>query len=130
MRHLLFFLVVAIASVDCGRAAAPDSPVTEAADSRVRALADTYVAGFFDRFPEQVTYYGIAGRSHDRLTDNSLAAIQEWEKKEDAWLADVRGIDPASIVSGPLQATYAILREALESSVASRVCRSDLWNVS
>jgi hypothetical protein len=51
-------------------------------------------------------------------------------EKEDAWLADVRTIDPASIVSGPLKGTYAILREALESSAASRVCRSELWNVS
>jgi len=130
MRHLLFLLVVATALVDCGRATPPDSQAPEAADSRIRALADTYVASFFDRFPEQVTYYGVAGRPHDRLTDNSLAAIQAWEKKEDAWLTDVRGIDPASIVSGPLKATYAILREALESSVASRVCRSELWNVS
>src|SRR5687768_17853370 len=128
MRHLLSVLIVAITSVDCGRAT--PAPATEAADSRVRALADTYVASCFDRFPEQVTYYGVAGRAHDRLTDNSLAAIQAWEKKEDAWLTDVRGIDPASIVSGPLKATYAILREALESSVASRICRSDLWNVS
>ena len=129
MRHLLL-LLVAIASVDCGRAASPDSPATEATDSRIRALADTYVDSFFDRFPEQVTYYGVAGRAHDRLTDNSLAAIQAWQKREDAWLEEIRAIDPVSIVSAPLKATHAILREALESSKAARVCRTELWNVS
>ena len=30
----------------------------------------------------------------------------------------------------PLRATYAIVREALESSISARVCRNELWTVS
>ena len=102
----------------------------EPADARVKALADAYLSGFFDRNPDQATYFGVPGRHHDQLPDNSLAAQKAWEAKEDAWLKDARAIDPADIQTGPLKATYAITREALESAVASRVCRSELWNVS
>jgi uncharacterized protein (DUF885 family) len=124
-------LILAVTSlIGCGGTSPSDTPATQPADTGVRALADDYVAGYFDRFPEQATYYGVPGRAHDRLTDNSLAAIQAWEAREDRWLADVKAIDPARIGSGPLKATHAILREALESSGASRVCRSELWNVS
>ena len=99
-------------------------------DDRVRALADTYLAGYFDRNPEQITYFGIAGRRHDRLTDNSFAALKAWQDKEDVWLADAKGIDPGAIAGAPLKATYAIVREALEGSIGSRVCRNELWGVS
>jgi uncharacterized protein (DUF885 family) len=128
--RLLIALLIAITAVSgCRRSEAPVTN-SEPADTRVRALADAYVDGFLNEFPEQVTSYGIAGRRHDRLTDNSLAALAAWQAREDRWLADVRAIEPGSIQAGSLRATFAILREALESSVSSRVCRSELWNVS
>ena len=129
MRLLLALLTVCTVVSSCRRSQAP-APAPEPADTRVRALADAYVDGFLNEFPEQVTSYGIAGRRHDRLTDNSLTALATWQAQEDRWLSDVRAIDPVSIQSGSLRATFAILREALESSVSSRVCRSELWNVS
>jgi uncharacterized protein (DUF885 family) len=118
---------VAALGVACTALVPPRPP---ASDDRVRALADTYLNGWLDRNPDQVTFYGIAGRRHDRLADNSLAAQKAWEAKEDVWLADARAIDPAAIVDGSLKATYAIVREALEGSVAARVCRNELWRVS
>jgi uncharacterized protein (DUF885 family) len=130
MFRSILFLLMAATAMACSGTSTSDAPAGPAPDERTRSLADAYVAGFFDRFPEQVTYYGVPGRAHDRLTDNSLAALQAWEKQEDAWLADVRAIDAAAITSPPLRATHAILREALESSAASRVCHNELWNVS
>ena len=112
----------------CGSAAPP--PLPEAADVRVRQLADTFLAAYFDRYPEQATLYGVPGRRHDRLTDNSLAAQKAWESREDAWLAALRKIDPRTVRAAPLRATYAIVRQAIEGDVATRVCRSELWNVS
>jgi uncharacterized protein (DUF885 family) len=129
MRLLIALLITSTAVLACRRSETP-APTPEPADTRVRALADAYVDGFLNEFPEQVTSYGIAGRRHDRLTDNSLTARATWQAQEDRWLAGVRAIDPASIQAGSLRATFAILREALESSVSSRVCRSELWNVS
>ena len=101
-----------------------------AADDRVRALAETYLAGYFDRNPDVVTVYGVPGRRHDKLPDNSLQALQEWHAKEDAWLTEAKQIDPSTIDRAGLAATYAIVREALEGSIAVRVCRNELWNAS
>jgi uncharacterized protein (DUF885 family) len=130
-RRHAYGVLICLATLACG---APQEQVVaakhEPADARVKALADAYLSGFFDRNPDQATYFGVPGRHHDQLPDNSLAAQKAWEAKEDAWLKDARAIDPADIQAGSLKATYAITREALESSVGSRVCRSELWNVS
>ncbi len=128
LRRVLLFLLCAAAAA-CGRTDS-SAPTPERADTRVRELADAYVSAFFDQFPEQATYYGVPGRRHDRLSDNSLGALAAWHAREDRWLADVKAIDPGAVESRPLRGTYAILREALESSAASRVCRTELWNVS
>jgi uncharacterized protein (DUF885 family) len=124
------FVVVCLAAglAACDRSTS--APVPEPADARVRALADAYLDGFFERNPDQVTLYGVPGRRHDALPDNSLDALRAWHAKEDGWLDQAKKIDPAQITSGPLRATYAIVREALESSAAARVCRLELWTVS
>src|SRR5258707_15878395 len=107
-----------ILSAACNRAKPPEpAPAPERADARVRALADAYLEGFFQRNPDQVTLYGVPGRRHDALPDNSLDALKVWQAKEDGWLAQAARIDPAAIASSPLRGTYAIVREALESSV-------------
>jgi uncharacterized protein (DUF885 family) len=109
----------------------PEQPAAPSAtDAHVKALADTYLAAWFERFPEQVTEYGVPGHRQDKLTDNSMDAIKAWQGREDAWLAEVKKIDPATISAPPLRATYAILREALEGPTALRACRNELWTVS
>ncbi len=95
----------------------------------IRSLADEYLAAYLERYPEIGTYYGIPGSRHDRLTDNSLAALAGWQAKEDAWLARVRqlaGVPPGR----PDWAIQGIQRETLEAVVAKRVCRDELWAVS
>jgi uncharacterized protein (DUF885 family) len=129
--RILVALLCTVGIFGCGSSDSPTpAPASEPADARVRALADAHVSGFFDRFPEQATVYGVAGRSHDRLTDNSPEALQQWQAQEDRWLAEVRAIDRAAISDAPLRATHAILRESLEAAVANRICRNELWNVS
>jgi uncharacterized protein (DUF885 family) len=100
------------------------------ADPAAKALADGYIAAYFDRYPEQATEYGVPGRHHDKLTDNSLDALKAWEAKEDAWLVEAKAIDPLAIATSPMRAAYAIARESIESDIGSRVCRDELWNVS
>jgi uncharacterized protein (DUF885 family) len=126
-RDLGFAGAFLVAATGCVPAEPPKPPP---ADDRVKALADTYLSGWFERNPDQITYFGIPGRRHDRLPDNRQSALREWESKEDVWLADARSIDPAHVESAPLKATYAIVREALEGSTGARVCRPELWNVS
>jgi uncharacterized protein (DUF885 family) len=105
----------------------PAPPATPSVS--VTALADTFMAAYFQRNPESVTYYGIPNRRHDRLFDNSPAAARAWEAREDAWLRDVRAIDAASLAGKPEAVAYGILKETLEASVASRVCRGELWSL-
>ena len=114
----------------CERGAKPPAPAPARADARVRELADAYLEGFFQRNPDQVTLFGVPGRRHDALPDNAFDALRAWRAKEDGWLAQAKQIDPATIEAPPLRGTYAIVREALESSIAVRVCRYELWTVS
>jgi uncharacterized protein (DUF885 family) len=127
----LLALLIAISIVgSCAQQPPPTPPPPPPSDDRVKALADGYLDGYFERNPDAVTYFGIAGRRHDRLVDNALSAVKTWEAKEDAWLAEATAIDPETIAQPSLKATYAIVREALEGSIGARVCRNELWNVS
>jgi uncharacterized protein (DUF885 family) len=119
--------LLAAACVD-RRAEAPAPAPT--ADARVKALADAYLDGFFTRNPDQITLYGVPGRHHDQLPDNSVAALRAWQTKEDGWLKEARQIEPSTITTLPLRATLAIVREALESGSGARLCRNELWTVS
>ena len=98
--------------------------------TRVRQITDSFLAAYFERHPDEATLDGVADVRHDRLPDNSLAALERWERREDDWLAELRRIDPAALVDRPEWVAYGIVREALEGSVATRVCRYELWNVS
>jgi uncharacterized protein (DUF885 family) len=98
--------------------------------ARVTALADDYVREYFETYPEQATLSDVAAPRHDdRFSDNSLVAVQRWRAKEDVWLAQVRTVDRARLVGHPEWVTYGALREQLEVSVATRVCREELWFV-
>lgn len=128
-RQIVFSCALAVAAIAaaCTALVPPKPP---ASDDRARALADRYLNGWLDRYPDEATVYGVAGRHHDRLPENSLDALKAWEAKEDVWLADAKGIDPLAIEDASLRATYAIVREALEGSTGARVCRGELWRVS
>jgi uncharacterized protein (DUF885 family) len=101
----------------------------EGAD-RVTRIADEFVTAFFELVPEAATRRGLPNADHGRVTDNSLEAIARWREREDAWLAELRGIDHSSLVGRPQWVEYGILRELLEDSAAVRVCRMELWSVS
>ena len=125
-----FVCACLIVAAACSRPGDAPAAIKAPIDERVRALADAYLAAYFKRFPETVTQYGVPGHRQDTLTDNSLAAQKVWEAREEAWLAELKGMDPTAIANAPLRATYAIVRQTIEGAVAKRVCRDELWNVS
>jgi uncharacterized protein (DUF885 family) len=98
--------------------------------SKIEALADEFVAATLERNPTLATYYAIEGARHDRLYDNSLDALADWELREDKWLAQLNAMESPSEVGSRDWITYGIMHEALESSVESRVCKSELWQAS
>jgi uncharacterized protein (DUF885 family) len=128
-RFEIFLLAAAFLASACSQPQPPQSAQPNV-DERVTTLADAFLAAYFERNPDQATYYGVPGSHHDRLTDNSLSALKAWEAKEDDWLREATAIDTSSISAAPLKATYAIVREELESAAGERVCRNELWNVS
>ena len=126
-------LVGAAPLLGCTPSVATTSATTPAAGSapqRVIAIADDYLANWRETFPEVNTTNGIPGGRHDRLTDNSAAAEKAWQAKEDRWLAQLRAIDPSTLIGRPEWVTYGLLREELESNTAMRVCNFRVWNVS
>jgi hypothetical protein len=109
----------------------PSNPTKAAdlADAHVRSLADSYVKAYFEHFPERITLFGVPGLRQDKLRDNSLDGTRAWHDRENALLTEAKQINLAEIQFPSLRATYAIVREALEASIATRVCRDELWRV-
>ena len=95
----------------------------------VRQLADTYLTAYFEQHPDEATLDGVANTRHDRLPDNSPAALARWQQREDDWLAALKRINPARLAGRPEGIAYGIMRDAIEGSIASRVCRFELWSV-
>ena len=118
-------LAAAACSQQGSRASAPAVPPA----AEVGRLAEEYFAGFIERFPEEATFLGAAQTPADRLTDLSAGARRAWEAREDAWLARLQPIDPARLPDAEA-ASYGIVRERIEASRASRVCRLEVWRVS
>ena len=102
---------------------------TDSLAARVRQVADSYLTAYFDRHPDEATLDGVAHGPHDRLPDNSPAAIARWQQREDAWLDQLRHINPRRLEGKPEAIAYGIMRDAIEGSVATRVCRFELWSV-
>src|SRR5207302_1255665 len=72
---------------------------------------------------------GVAGGPDDRLPDDSPLALAAWQAREDAWLEELRAIDPAPFGGRPEAVAYGVMRDTLEGAIATRVCRHELWNV-
>ncbi len=97
--------------------------------ARARQLADTYLVAYFERHPDEATLDGVARGPHDRWPDNSPQAMVQWQQREDAWLSRLKHIDVDKIEGRPEAIAYGIMRDAIESSIGTRVCRFELWSV-
>jgi uncharacterized protein (DUF885 family) len=117
---------LALAATCGGETLHPQTAATESARRRIRALADDYAAGYKAMFPSY-EYFGRTGPGADALPDNSLAALAAWQRREDAWMSQLRGIDREAYWGTPEWAALGYLRTALTTSIATRSCRVELW---
>jgi uncharacterized protein (DUF885 family) len=118
-------LIVAVVLLS-GPAAVLKATTAEGGDARVKALADEYFAAFVQTFPLAATFMGVPDAPAATLGDNSLGAVRAWEAREDAWLARLQVVDGSSL-SGADISTFGVLKETLEASRQTRVCRAELW---
>jgi uncharacterized protein (DUF885 family) len=93
------------------------------------ALADEVVAAINRRNPEIGTYLGLPDANHGGITDNSLEARAAGRAEEDRWRERLASIDGQVLLGRPEWVVHGYLREALEASLAIRVCEAELWNV-
>lgn len=102
----------------------------EPAERSIETIADEVLAAMLERNPAMATSFAIKGARHDRLFDNSLPALDEWQTREDAWLKELDAIGEPTDVGSRDWVTFGILREQLAASQAARICRKELWETS
>src|SRR5436190_22107965 len=93
---------------------------------RIRAIASEYAAGYNTMFPGP-EYFGRTFPGGDALPDNSLAALAAWQRREEAWMSQLRAIDRDTFWGTPEWVVSGYLRTALQTSIATRSCRAELW---
>ena len=103
------------------------SPVDPAAT--ITLLADRYYATTLKQTPEIAYFSGVELASHDGLEDNSPIARLAGEAAVDEMLDALEGIDADALIGRTEWLTQAYLLQTLRSSVAERICRTELWNV-
>ena len=99
------------------------------ATETVTALADRYYAITLERTPETAYFSGIELPRHDGMEDNSPAARQAAGAEVDEMLRELELIDTDALTGKTEWITHAYLLQTLRSTVATRICRTDLWNV-
>jgi uncharacterized protein (DUF885 family) len=126
----LLALSACLLVASCGQEVVEPPAAPEAKVSDIEALADEYLAAVMERNPAMGTQLGIEGARHDRLYDNSLEALADWQQREDDWLARLNAIAQPADIGSRDWVTYGILHESLDSAVQLRVCRNELWQAS
>jgi len=95
----------------------------------INALADRYYEGTLKRTPETAYFSGVELPRHDGMEDNSPEARKAAEVEADEMLSALKLIDTDTLTGKTAWITHAYLLQTLRASVATRVCRTDLWNV-
>jgi len=113
-------------------AAAESTIVVDSADESAAAItdiADRYYALTLERTPEVAYFAGVNLPRHDGLEDNRPVARRQAEAEIDGMLAAIEKIDVSGLGGRSEWISHAYLLQTLKSSVALRICRTDLWNV-
>ncbi len=130
MRRLVLFALLALTA--CSEKAPDPAASNETIDTlpSIEDIADNYINAYLERFPEQATYYGLSGYRHNRLTDMSESAIEEWQRTQDAVLKLLEANGRPAEVGSRDWVTYGVLHEELKNAAETRLCRPHLWAAS
>lgn len=95
----------------------------------VNKVADEYLAHIIETNPEAAYFAGTKLDRHDGMSSNKPSDMAASDAAVDAMLATLRAVDSETLVGDASWITHALLLEELESSVATRVCRTEIWNI-
>ncbi len=109
--------------------AATEAPTAALARS-IDAIADGYFDAMVERYPTFPTSVGLSGYRHDALPDQSPESLRAFAELQGRLLAELTEIGEPDEVGSRDWVTWGILVEDLSSSLATRVCRSELWSAS
>lgn len=106
----------------------PTSGHSQTAAAKLNKLADRFVDQQLQYNPTLAYSSGVPTRDHSRFADRSPKALSVHDQKEREDLTALLALPIASLAQSD-RATYANLRERLESDLQLRGCRTELWNV-
>lgn len=117
--------------LSCGESGDTRSaPTPDDAVARALEVAEAYVDAYYRDFTDQAYDSGYTDLDYSRLADHSLEALATWREREDAWLEELRAIDPPSLEGTAAEVPYAYALDRVEAHAGLRACRIELWNVS
>ena len=128
-RHVALLAACTLGLQACQQQPAPEIEAAADTVATVTAIADRYYAFALTTTPELAYFSGVEIERHDGLTDNNPAAGEAAQGEIDALLGDLETIDASTLAGRTEWITHAYLLQQLRSSVALRVCRTEIWNV-
>ena len=99
-------------------------------DSRVRAITDAITDDALADAPSRTALLRPPGADYASLPDHSVAGVAARNARLDGWLAELAGIDRATLADPTMRLAYDFARSRLEDGQRLRVCRPELWRVS
>ena len=128
-RHVALLAACTLGLQACQQQPAPEIEAATDAVATVTAIADRYYAFALTTTPELAYFSGVEIERHDGFTDNNPAAREAAQVEIDTLLGDLETIDASTLAGQTEWITHAYLLQQLRSSVALRVCRTEIWNV-
>ena len=126
IRNLIGILALFLTA--CGQPPA-DAPTTNSAEL-IERVASEFVDGYYAHYPEDVYEIGYPDSPMHRFGDHGEESEVAWDAQVDDWLATLDGIALDSVTDTNSALTYVFAREIMQSLVARRACRNELWNIS
>jgi len=101
---------------------------SQTVSAQLNELADRFVDQQLEYDPSLAYSTGLPTHDHSRFVDRSPKALSLHDQEERKDLKALLALETARL-NQPDRATYANLRERLESDLQLRVCRTELWDV-
>lgn len=138
MRNFALGTLGCFAILACGESTKDSMPVPAAMPETtglttprsIEMIADEFLAGFLERYPDIGTSYSLPGARHDRLFDNSPEALKAWQTREDEWLAELDSIKAPTDTGSRDWVSFGVIYETIAASKATRPCHEELWSAS